>query len=83
VLILRLRMCDHTDVSQVKINDLQISDGNTRYTCKHCDEVIATDDVMFNREYRRYHRVCKHDTYIPTYLNENGIRCCNWCGVEI
>lgn len=77
-------MCDHMNVNNLNINNIQISDGFTRYTCTSCGNIVKTDDLEFNRLYQNHYKLCKHKQYdfVPTYKKE-GINCCMWCGEEI
>lgn len=78
-------MCDHTDISKLKINNLQISDWNTRYTCINCNEVIISNDVEFNRKYKRLYNPCKTHSFEYTEMSNlkdlNGNINCLWCGI--
>jgi len=78
-------MCDHNDMSQLKINKLQISDGNIRYTCIHCNQTISSNDNEFNRKYKLLYDSCKthsfeHDELI-NIKDSNGNIHCLWCGL--
>lgn len=79
------KMCDHNDVSQLKINNLQISDGNTRYTCINCNEVIKSNDVEFNKKYKRLYNPCNTHTFqyeeMSNIKDSNGNVHCLWCGM--
>ena len=81
------KMCDHDDVAQLEINQLQMQDGNTRYKCKTCEHVVIKDDIEFNRSYKRYYGLCKDhydgNEYVPTYKDNAGNICCCWCGIPI
>jgi len=78
-------MCDHNDISKLKINDIQISDGNTRYTCINCDEIIITNDGEFNKRYKRLHNPCKTHSFdiqeMSNFKNKDGKVHCLWCGI--
>ena len=84
-------MCDHNNVEHLKLTRIQASNGYVKYQCKSCDQNIEKhiqEDVEFNRLYRRHHNLClDHKEFdisqIPGYLNEEGKKCCNWCGVEL
>ena len=80
-------MCDHNSVERLVMDDIQALDGNIRYTCKDCNETVKKSvhkDKEFNREYKRHYSLCTHDKFdkseIPTYQNDEGKTCCNWCG---
>ena len=81
------KMCDHEDVAQLDINQLQMSDGKTRYTCRTCEHVVVKDDIEFNREYKRHYGLCRDhydsNAYVPTYKDNAGNICCCWCGIPI
>lgn len=76
-------MCDH-NTSSLKINNIQISDGNTRYTCVKCNNIIISNDVEFNRKYKRLHG-CKTHSFEYNELSSikdiNGNIACLWCGI--
>lgn len=87
-------MCDHNNPELLKLQPVQRSDGNVRYDCLICNQVIVKNvgrDQTFNRTYKRVHNLCvdhNDESYkgrIPTYIDtENGSqRCCNWCGSPI
>ena len=78
-------MCDHDNVESIVMMPVQMSDGNKRYTCSNCNECIIKNvynDIEFNRAYQRYHGLCNNHTLelLPTYINTDGNKCCNWCG---
>ena len=84
-------MCDHNDINNLEYAHLQASDFNTRYKCKNCNEMIIkhiNKDIEFNRKFRRHHNLCvKHEDFqnheLPTFVNDKGKKCCNWCGIEL
>lgn len=80
-------MCDHGDVTQIKLQSLQISDGFKRYSCRSCNDTIKTNDVNFNRLYTRHYDLCMHKNmsteHVVTYKNSDGKNSCTWCGEEI
>lgn len=78
-------MCDHTEVSQIKKNNIQISDGNTRYTCINCNKTIISNDIEFNRKYKRLHNPCQTHSFqyeeLSNFKNSDGNIHCLWCGI--
>ena len=77
-------MCDHSSVTLLSIQELQRSDGYTRYTCNVCHQEVKINDREFNRRYKRHYNLCIDHSEYPDYpriTDSNGNKCCIWCGL--